>query len=297
MRISKALDALCEHAEYFKNYSENTLDRYSSVVKNFKRSIEVNQVENISEKKVRKFFVNGRSKRDWSPETFITYQQTLTVFFRWCINQGYMENNYAEDIQTPKKEKKLPKSLNREEAEKIIEYAYNLPYGHNENYLRHRNRAIFATFIFTGLRRQELLDLGNGDVDLEHKSIFVNKGKGSKDRYVPITARLSKILKKYRKVRGQKNKTCPSFFVSCREDTGFTPSGLKRLTDRIEEESGISFSPHVLRHTFATLMLEGGTDIYSLSKMLGHEKIETTAVYLAASSKHLESEIDKHPLN
>ncbi|MFB6181800.1 MAG: tyrosine-type recombinase/integrase [Candidatus Magasanikbacteria bacterium] len=297
MKIKDALNDLCEHAVYFKNYSENTAERYSSVAKTFKRWADIEKVEEINQEKVKEFFLTGRSDRDWSPETYITYQNTLTVFLRWCVEKGYLEENYAEDIETPKKEKKLPKSLDRKEAEKIIEYAYNLPYGYSAEYLKHRNKAIFATFIFAGLRRQELLDLGNGDINIESRSIFINRGKGGKDRYIPMMERLKEILVKYKKARKKKDKTCPEFFASCKQDTGFTASGLKGIINRIKDASGIYFSPHMLRHTFATLMLEGGTDIYSLSKMMGHEKIETTTIYLATSSKHLEGEIDKHPLN
>lgn len=297
MKILDALDEVCHHAEYIKNYSENTTDRYRSVVKNFKKNSGLEQVEEITEKTVKKFFLNGRRERDWSPETFITYKDTLTVFLRWCVDEGYLDENYAENIETPKTEKQLPKSLSREEAETILDYVYNFTYVHNVNFLKHRNKAIMATFIFAGLRRSELLGLRNGDVDLKNKSIFVNQGKGGKDRYVPIVDRLADILREYKAARRKKGKSCPKFFASCFDDMGYTNSGLSRLINRIREESDIYFTPHMLRHTFATQMLEGGCDIYSLSKMLGHNKIKTTTIYLAASSKHLEGEIDKHPLN
>ncbi|MBS1492230.1 MAG: site-specific integrase [Bacteroidetes bacterium] len=78
---------------------------------------------------------------------------------------------------------------------------------------------------------------------------------------------------------------------------GFTESGIKRLVERIKEASGIKFHVHKLRHTFATLMLEGGCDIFSLSKMMGHSDIKTTTIYLAACVHHLREQILKHPLN
>lgn len=78
---------------------------------------------------------------------------------------------------------------------------------------------------------------------------------------------------------------------------GFTEHGLKHLVEEVKKVSGINFSLHKLRHTFATLMLEGGCDIFSLSKMMGHTDITTTTIYLAASPEHLKSQMIKHPLN
>ena len=86
-------------------------------------------------------------------------------------------------------------------------------------------------------------------------------------------------------------------FTSLNLNQGFTNSGLKLLTNKLKEASGISFTIHKLRHTFATLMLEGGCDIYSLSKMMGHSDIKTTTIYLSASAEHLRGQIRKHPLN
>jgi site-specific recombinase XerD len=108
---------------------------------------------------------------------------------------------------------------------------------------------------------------------------------------------LAQSLKQYAEERKRLRKTCPEFFVSLNRDVGFTESGLKRLVEKMSEVSRIPFTIHKLRHTFATLMLEGGCDIYSLSRMMGHSDIKTTTIYLAASAEHLRSQIGKHPLN
>lgn len=148
-----------------------------------------------------------------------------------------------------------------------------------------------------GIRKKELLNLKYTDVDVENLSIFIRQGKGSKDRIIPINYRLAETLQKYLEVRKKANKTCPEFFASYHMNMKFTESGLKRLIERINAASGIKFTIHKLRHTFATLMLEGGCDIYSLSKMMGHSDIKTTTIYLAASVNHLRDQILKHPLS
>ncbi|MES2930988.1 MAG: tyrosine-type recombinase/integrase [Patescibacteria group bacterium] len=206
-----------------------------------------------------------------------------------------MESNPVHDIEIPKLHKKLPPKLTRQDAIRLLEVAYNYPYKYK--FLRYRNHAIFSMFIFTGLRKQELLHLKFTDVDIENLSIFVRQGKGNKDRIVPMSYTLALSLKRYLEERKRLHKTCPEFFTSLNQNHGFTESGLRNLISQLRVSSGIFFTAHKLRHTFSTLMLENGVDIYSLSKMLGHSDIKTTTIYLYASAEHLRAQIGKHPLN
>ena len=160
------------------------------------------------------------------------------------------------------------------------------------------NRGYARDFvIFAGLRRKELLQLKVAEVDLKNLALFISCGKGSKDRIVPITGALAGILQAYLDERARARKTCPEFFTSWRDDGAVSVTSLRGLFRDLERASGIAIHPHMLRHTFATLMLEGGCDIYSLSKMMGHSDIQTTTIYLAASVEHLRSQMQKHPLN
>ena len=206
-----------------------------------------------------------------------------------------MSINPTEDIEIPKLEKRLPSRLTKQEALRLLEVVYNYPY--EDKFLRYRNHAIYSMFIFAGLRRMELLNLKYTDVDIENLSIFVRQGKGSKDRIVPMSYTLAQSLKRYVEERKRRGKVCPEFFVALYPDMGFGDMGLKRLTDKIRKASKISFTIHKLRHTFATLLIEGGCDIFSLSKMMGHSDIKSTTIYLSASVEHLRAQITKHPLN
>jgi site-specific recombinase XerD len=156
---------------------------------------------------------------------------------------------------------------------------------------------MFSTFLFTGLRKSELLNLKFTDVDIENLTIFVRQGKGSKDRVIPMSYTLAQTLKRYVNERTRLKKTCPEFFVSSTQNRGYSEDGLKYLVMQVRKTSGIDFTVHKLRHTFATLMLEGGWDVFSLSKMMGHSDIKTTTIYLAASAEHLRGQMMKHPLN
>jgi site-specific recombinase XerD len=206
-----------------------------------------------------------------------------------------LASNPIEGMEKPKLEKRLPPKLTKQHSIKLLETVYNYPY--DSPYLRYRNHAIFSTFVFAGLRKQELLKLKFTDVDIENLSIFVRQGKGSKDRIIPMSYTLAQSLKRYVEQRRKLNRTCPEFFTSLNRNVGFTDAGLKRVVIQLRRASGIVFTVHKLRHTFATLMLEGGCDIYSLSKMMGHSDIKTTTIYLYASAELLRSQMTKHPLN
>lgn len=272
-----------------------TLRRYRQVVNYFSNSYKIQELEDVNIKNLRELFFNGRIERKWSANTFINYHKSLSVFFQWCVKEGLMKEDLTTDIEVPRLEKRLPPKLSKQEAMRLLEVVYNYPYFYK--FLRHRNYAIFATFLFAGIRKKELLNLKLTDVDLENFSIFVRQGKGNKDRVVPMSYKLAEILKKYLQERIRLKKTCPEFFASLNRDCGFRDIGLKRLAEKMRRVSKIDFTVHKLRHTFATLMLEGGCDIFSLSKMMGHSDIKTTTIYLAASVEHLRGQITKHPLN
>lgn len=295
MNIELLLERFCDYSVSIKGYSKDTVRRYRYVIKCFSKLAKVSEIKQVNDENVRQVFYFGRTERKWSVNTFIIYHKTLLVFFRWCVKQGYLDKNPIDDVEVPKLEKRIPAKLNKQTTLKLLEIVYNYPYEYK--FLRYRNHAIFSTFIFAGLRKQELLNLMFTDVDIENMTIFVRQGKGNKDRIVPINHTLAQSLNKYKDERKRLNKTNSQFFSSLRGNTGFTDNGLKKLTDQIRKSSGIVFTVHKLRHTFATLMLEGGCDIYSLSKMMGHSDIKTTTIYLAASAEHLRSQITKHPLN
>ena len=295
MNIKEVLEQFCDYSTFIRGYAPETIRRYRDCTKSFCDITGAELLIDITDENVRQFFWHGRSERNWTAGTFITKHKSLVVFFRWCVEKGYIDTNPAEDIELPKKPKRLPPKLTKQQAMEILEVVYNFPYPYK--FLRYRNHAIFATFIFAGLRKSELLNLKFADVDIENKTIFVRQGKGAKDRVVPMCQALSFSLQRYIADRARLNKECPEFFASLNRNTGYTDSGLKRLIRKIRMASGISFTSHKLRHTFATLMLEGGCDIYSLSKMMGHSDIKTTTIYLAASSEHLRTQMRKHPLN
>jgi site-specific recombinase XerD len=295
MYIELVLQQFCDYAIYICGYTPSTKRRYTFAVKQYLKHAQIAKIDEVTEDNVRAFFLHGRIERKWQSSSYLTYYKSLLVFFRWCIKEKYLTKNPVSDIPVPKLEKKFPPKLTKQEALRVLEVAYNLPY--SNKFLRQRNHAIIAMFLFAGLRKGELIHLKYADVDIENFTIFVKLGKGNRDRRIPMSMTLAKSLKCYIEERKLLGRSCPEFFVSFTENKGFADMGIKRLVNRVRQASGIEFTAHRLRHTFATLMNDGGCDIYSLSKMMGHSDIKTTTIYLAASPEHLRSQIIKHPLN
>lgn len=294
MKIQLLVDEFCHDSKYMRGVSFATTKRYQENISNFMNSTNISHIEEVNEKLMYQFFLNGRVSKNWKPQTFRTYYMSLLVFFRWCVKHNHLEDNYVKYIQLPKNTKPLPKKLSRQEASRLLELCFNYPY--TQKFVRYRNYALFSMFLYTGLRKNELLNLRLSDVDIENQTVFV-KGKGNKERIIPMNSKLTYALEQYLQKRKAQKKTCPEFFTSSNRNLGFTDSGLKRLVLLMRKELGIDFKVHELRHTFATLMLEGGCDIYSLSKMMGHSDIKTTTIYLSATAEHLRSQITKHPLD
>lgn len=284
-----------DYSHYIRNYSPATIRRYRQSIRLYQRYAELKNIEDINETNFRAFIFHGRTERKWCSNSLIIFYRTLNVFFQWCVQNDYLKTNPAKDIELPRREKTLPPRLTRQEAGKLLEVAYNYPYRHT--YPRYRNHAIFSMFMFAGLRRSELLALKLTDVDIDNLTIFVRQGKGGKDRIIPMSSTLALSLRNYLNQRSKFGKTCAEFFTSTKRNIGFANHNLKDLVVRMDKALGCHLTIHKLRHTFATLMLEGGCDIYSLSRMMGHSDIKTTTIYLAASAEHLRSQMTKHPLN
>lgn len=278
----------------FKNLSKKTLNTQFYVIRQFQQTTEIERVEQISRLLIEDYIMQCKAERDWSAQTIRNTIGALKAFLEWCFKRGMIDENPANDIPYPKTPKRLPSSLSLEDAHKVLGWPR---YAHfYYPYERKRAEAIIAVFLYTGIRRGELLDLTLSDVNLEEQTLFVRCGKGMKDRNIPLHFRLIPYLRTYLEDRKRVGKNTEYFFCRLRGNGHMTDIVIKNIFNRIKIETGISTYPHMLRHSFATLMLEGGCDIYALSKMMGHTDIKTTTIYLSASIKHTRRQMDKHPL-
>lgn len=286
----------CDECLYSKNYRPATIRWYKEILRQFLdfHQGQITDFHQITTEKIRAWFYKKRSDGAWTADTLLGRYKGLKAFFKWCVANGYMKANPIDAIQKPQLEKKLPKSISKQDAQTILDYVFDMPAKYR--FTRYRNRALLAVMIYGGLRIGEVLNLKLSAIDMENRVIAIHGGKGGKDRLVPISSKLHEYLAQYLNDSQRLKKTSVYLFTTLRGDGPVTTSGVKNVVNSVKKGTGINFSPHKLRHTFATLMLEGGCDLFSLQKMLGHSDIKTTTIYLSTSVAMLQEQIGKHPL-
>jgi integrase/recombinase XerD len=208
----------------------------------------------------------------------------LKEWFRWLTRQNVIIHNPASELEMPRMEKRLPT-----EALKYGEVEQLLAVPDTSDPLGVRDRAILELFYATGLRRAELCELQLPDINQERGTVTVHRGKWKKDRVVPIGARAAHWVTRYaREVR-------PRLLIDNREQAlfisgygeAFNPDVVSRMVSTWMRQIGKKASCHLLRHTCATHMLEGGADIRYIQQLLGHENLETTALYAEVTIQQL----------
>ena len=277
-----------------KGNTPRTIQWFEDTFRYFIKDTGVEALPEINQAMIEDYIMTGMLDKGWSARTVHNRIGALNIFLKWCVKKSHLKQNPTEDIDLPKKPHLLPKHLSQEEASALLDWTKNFRYAYQ--FERYRAVAIITMLIFTGIRIQELLNLKIEDIRFDNKEIFIRSGKGQKDRLVPMHEDLEEALHLYLKDRDRLKRFNPHLFVSMKFDRPLQYQTVKRLVDKIRTKCGIHFTPHMLRHTFATLMLEGGADIFAISKMLGHSDIKTTTIYLSATTAHLRSEVGKHPL-
>ncbi len=220
---------------------------------------------------------------------------TLKGFFKWLSKYNHIQGNPASELILPKLGKRLPHAvLTIREIEKVLN-VIDL-----ESPLGIRDRAILETLYSTGIRRMELCNLKNPDLNLEEGFVMVREGKNNKDRVVPIGERAIAWLDKYLWESRQLLAPDPDYGMVFLTKDGkpIKPKHLTWITNKYVKLAGVgkTGSCHIFRHTMATLMLDGGADIRYIQEMLGHARLETTQVYTSVSKKKLKEVHKKtHP--
>ena len=285
----------CQYSLAFKGNTPRTIKWFQDDFKWFQKFAHIERIEQLDKKIIEDWIYQGKLVHNWAPKTIRNRIQGLHIFLSWCVQENIIKDNPCKRIPKPKIPKSLPKYLTQDQANRLLDWTKAYPYTYT--FERFRAIAIISMFIYTGIRKAELLNLKLLDVDLENKTMFIRLGKCSKDRMIPLHHSLVETLADYLKEREKLNIFCPYFFTSLREDKKLGETAIRRLVVKLQKKSGIHFYPHLLRHTFATLMLEGGVNLYALSQMMGHSDIKTTTIYLGASKAHLEEQMSMHPIN
>lgn len=295
------IEQFLEHLRYERNVSEHTLRNYSSDLEQFvhflnpdgKQSPAVSQIDHLT---IREWMASLHSEQK-RKSSIARKLAALRTFFQFLVREGLLELNPAKLVSTPKLEKKLPKHLSVEEAIRFIESP------DPETDLGKRDRAMLELMYATGVRVAELTTLNIADIDFRNKLIRVT-GKRRKQRIVPFGDPAGEAIRSYLAVRDKFLFNAP---VSRRDDealflnyqgTRITTRSVGRMVDKyIRICAGMhNISPHALRHSFATHLLDSGADLRDIQELLGHACLSSTQVYTHVSMEKLIEIYDKaHP--
>ncbi len=304
--MQNLISQFLEHLRYERNVSEHTLRNYSSDLEQF-----IDYLAPEDAKTGRRAFpelkqIDHITIREWLASLHVAQKKkssiarklaALRTFFQFLVREGVVETNAAKLVATPRLEKKLPQHLTIEEAVRFIETP------DLETDLGKRDRAMLELMYATGVRVSELTKLDLDDVDFSNKLVRVT-GKRRKERIVPFGDPAHEALRGYLTIRDHFLLQAP---ISLRDDkalflnyqgTRITTRSIGRLVEKyIRICAGMhNISPHALRHSFATHLLDSGADLRDIQELLGHARLSTTQIYTHVSMEKLIEVYDKaHP--
>lgn len=239
-------------------------------------------------------FLAHLSESNFSPATMARKIATLRSFHKWLDSRGVIDNNPMTLIRTPKQAKRLPKAICVEDVEKLL----SAPDTNTQ--LGSRDRAMLETLYSTGIRVSELVGINISDIDEAGQALIV-RGKGRKERIVPLgshaIAAIGHCLSMRRTSVGNPLDPGGPLFVN-KQGTRISTRSIRRKVSKYLDEVGLdpSISPHTLRHSFATHLLDNGADLRAVQELLGHQSLSTTQVYTHLTTQRMRDAYDHaHP--
>jgi len=285
-KINKSISSFSEYLLYQKGLSQNTVDSYKYDLTKLSNYL---QNQDLSKTNIDNFFID-MSEFNYSSSTKKRMHSSIKNFLKYINENEDYESIDISDIKL-KSSKKLPEVLSITDIENMINF-YN-----HETYLDSRNRTVIDVLYSTGCRVSELCDINISDIDLDEKYLKL-KGKGSKQRIVPIGSMLYKNLLQYLNVRDTflQNRGEPLFLSKSKNKLDRTAVFriIKKTAKNISLQTDVH--PHTLRHSAATHMLEGGCDLRTVQEFLGHSSVSTTQIYTKVTKEFLEEAFtESHP--
>ena len=297
----KYIQQYIDFLTYQRQYAEHTISQYFRELEIFfsyvsKSFPDKNEIVAIDMAVIKEYLFSLHTSHDKNSRA--KKVSILRGFFQFILEKDLIALNPCKYIELPKQDKKLPQFLDSAETANIFHEIPSL----DQKFLT-RDMLILALLYGSGLRVSELVALQIADVLIEEKIIFIKSGKGNKDRYVPISDKALIIYNDYL------NNLREELLLKASEPTNYiflnksgkviTTRGIQYLLKQISQKIGLqTFSPHMLRHSFATTLLNGGMDLRSVQELLGHSNIASTQVYTHISNNELRSAyVNAHPLH
>ncbi|MCR5787317.1 MAG: tyrosine-type recombinase/integrase [Acholeplasmatales bacterium] len=294
MTEDEAIDLFCNYLLGVKNYSENTIKSYREDINDFK--------EFIHEEKMARDILSIRNDR--APNNFkssLRYKKisissidrklsSLRTFYKYLVKENIVTDNFFTNVETIKKEKRLPHVVKEPE---LVELFNSIDV---KTPLGFRNYVILEVLYGCGLRVSELCDMQISDINFSDSTIKIH-GKGNKERIAVLFSELARDLKHYimyeRLVLIKRSSDIENRTVFLNKNgTSLTPRGVRVILDSLIKNAGDTYhlTPHMLRHSFATSMLDHGADLRSVQELLGHENLSTTQIYTHVSIEKMKQQ-------
>ena len=280
-----------------KGYSKNTIEAYKNDLSQFAQYLQEQGIDDW--RKVRKesltdFILDMKEEREYSSSTVARKVAAVRAFLHFLVSENFLPEDPSENLISPSVTKRLPRPISPEEIEALLAAP-----AAEKGARGIRDKALLELLYATGMRVTEVVSLEVDDVNLASSTVRCI-GKGAKERIIPLYSKAVRALEEYLE-KGRlsliKDSEEKALFVNHRGER-LTRQGLWLIIKRYVKQVGISdlVTPHTLRHSFATHMLNGGADLRNVQKLLGHANISTTQVYTQVSNKHLrEVYDDSHP--
>jgi integrase/recombinase XerD len=284
--MNQTLDQFLHYLIVEKGLSKNTIEAYSHGLNRFMEHLKEKNLREWTE--VSKFdvkaFLLSLKRRGLSMKTVVRNLAAIRTFFKFLVQEGILEANPIEEVESPKVSKTLPKILSLKEVELLLEQP------NPETPLGIRDRAMLEVLYATGMRVSELMRLPMNQINLEG-GFVVLFGKGSKERMVPLGSEAMKWVTLYLETVRQKlakERESPFLFIN-RSGKGMSRQRFWKNLKTFGQRAGIRkrITPHLLRHSFASHLLERGADLRSVQMMLGHVDISTTQIYTHVTGERL----------
>ncbi|MBM3248955.1 MAG: tyrosine recombinase XerC [Candidatus Omnitrophica bacterium] len=284
--MQRYIDKFTSYLEIEKNASVHTILNYKLDLTEFGNFLKDTSIDKVDYLSLRKYLAHLKEK-NLKSRTLARKVSCLRTFFKFLSREGYIKTNPATLLLTPKLDKRLPQFLTEDEINKLLDSPPK------DEVSGLRDRAIMETFYSTGMRISELVGLNLDDVDFISGVVKV-RGKGKKERLLPIGEKALTALRHYLDKRKEKTK---EIFLN-KGGTRITDRGVRDILEKYIKLTSLkeNISPHTLRHTFATHLLNHGADLRSVQELLGHVNLSTTQIYTHLSTERLKNIYDKtHP--
>ncbi|MFT4413552.1 tyrosine recombinase XerC [Fredinandcohnia humi] len=295
--VNKSLQLFKEYLQIEKNYSEYTVVHYEQSIEHFFIFMKQQQLLHFSDVTYTdvRLYLTELYKKQYARRTVAKKISTLRSFFQYLLKEKIVAENPFTLVSLPKREQKLPHFLYEEELEKLFEVS------DVTTDLGQRDQALLELLYATGIRVSECCKLSLQDIDFSLGTIFVH-GKGNKQRYVPFGSYAGHALNIYisngRKQLLEKTSIHTNQLFLNYRGGPLTTRGVRLILNNLikKTSSTIHISPHVLRHTFATHLLNEGADMRSVQELLGHENLSSTQIYTHVTKDHLRNiYMSSHP--